>query len=216
MNYSMKAPDGVEFEVGSLYEALLKVTDKRKARGKRYSLASLLTLSVLAPLGGEDTPEGIADGVQLRGEQLRRAVGMKHQSMPHAVTYRRVLGTALDIQDLETVWGAFFQAGQGDDEPLAMDGKRLCGTLEEGQTRGVHVLAVYAGGAGVVLNEVTGCTTDNEISAAPKVLAGVALSGKGGTGEAMVTQRDLSAPIVERGGHYLWKVKDNPPPCVLI
>jgi hypothetical protein len=46
MNYSTKAPGEVKFEVGSLYGALLKVKDKRKARGKRYSLASILTLSV--------------------------------------------------------------------------------------------------------------------------------------------------------------------------
>ena len=62
MNYSMKVEQSVEFEVNSLYEALQSVKDKRKARGKRYGLATLLTLSGLAKLGGEDTPEGMADG----------------------------------------------------------------------------------------------------------------------------------------------------------
>ena len=61
MNYSMKVDERVEFEVNSLYEALLRVRDKRKARGKRYGLASVLTLSVLAKLGGEDEPEGMAE-----------------------------------------------------------------------------------------------------------------------------------------------------------
>ncbi len=48
MNYSIPAPEGVAFEVTSLYEALQRVSDKRKARGKRYSVALVLTLSVLA------------------------------------------------------------------------------------------------------------------------------------------------------------------------
>ena len=46
MNYSMKVDGAVEFEVNSLYETLLRVHDKRKARGKRYGLAIVLTLSV--------------------------------------------------------------------------------------------------------------------------------------------------------------------------
>ena len=69
MNYSIGLDkNGVlEFEVNSLYAALLNVTDRRHARGKRYSLATILTLSVLAKLGGEDTPEGMADWVKMRG-----------------------------------------------------------------------------------------------------------------------------------------------------
>jgi predicted transposase YbfD/YdcC len=211
MNYSMKVDEGVEFEVNSLYEALLSVKDKRQARGKRYRLATVLTLSVLAKLGGEDTPEGMAEWVKHRAEQLRASLGLKRQTMPHAVTYRRVLGQAIDIQELEQVLGAFFERCQKQDEQVAMDGKSLRGTIEIGATRGVHLLAVYAVGAGVVLNEVNVLSKENEISAAPRVLAGVDVNGKVVTGDAMFTQRDLSGQIVEAGGHYLWKVKDNQP-----
>ncbi len=44
-----------------MYEALQQVKDKRKARRKRYSVALVLTLSVLAKLGGEDEPKGMAE-----------------------------------------------------------------------------------------------------------------------------------------------------------
>lgn len=211
MNYSMKVDGAVEFEVNSLYEALLKVMDKRKARGKRYGLASVLTLSVLAKLGGEDEPEGMADWVRHRGQELRESLGMKRQNMPHAVTYRRILGQAIDVAELEQVLGDFFKGCQAKAEQLAMDGKTLRGTIERGQTRGVHLLAVYGVEAGVVLNQVNVLSKENEISAAPKVLAGVELTGKVVTGDAMFTQRDLSSQIVEAGGHYLWRVKDNQP-----
>ncbi len=56
----------VSFAVQSLYEALQQVTDKRKARGKRYLLAVLLTILVLGKLSGEDEIEGIAEWGQLR------------------------------------------------------------------------------------------------------------------------------------------------------
>ncbi len=75
MNYSIPTNEGVEFEVNSLYEVLQKVSDKRKARGKRYSVTLVLALSVLAQLGGEDKPEGMAEWVTLRAEQLRASLG---------------------------------------------------------------------------------------------------------------------------------------------
>ena len=209
MNYSMKVAQSVEFEVNSLYEALLRVKDKRKARGKRYTLATVLTLSVLAKLGGEDEPEGMAEWVKLRAAPLRESLGIKRETLPHAVTYRRVLGQAIAVDELEQVVGEFFSRCQGNDEQLAIDGKSLRGTIEAGQTRGVHLLAVYAAGRGVVLNQVDVLAKENEISTAPKVLAGVAVKGKIVTGDAIFTQRDLSSQIREAGGHYLWKVKDN-------
>ena len=142
MNYSTQAEEGAEFEVNSLYEALLRIKDKRKARGKRYRLASVLTLSVLAKLGGEDTPEGMAAWVKYRWRELRRGLGLKRDSMPHASTYRRVLGLAIDIQEFERVLGTFFKTCAGQIEQLAMDGKTLRGTIESGHTQGVHLLAV--------------------------------------------------------------------------
>ncbi len=211
MNYNPQAEQGVEFEVNSLYEALLRIKDKRKARGRRYSLATMLTLSVLAKLGGEDTPEGMAAWVKYRWLELRRGLGLKRDSMPHASTYRRILGLAIDIEEFETVLGTFFKTCAGQTEQLAMDGKTMRGTLESGQTRGVHLLAVYAVGAGVVLKQVDVLAKENEISAAPKVLADVDLKDKVVTGDAMFTQRDLSAQIVTAGGHYVWTVKDNQP-----
>src|SRR5260221_10701429 len=138
MNYNMRDEASVEFEVNSLYEALLRVRDKRKARGKRYRLASVLTLSVLAKLGGEDEPEGMAEWVKLRAEQLRASLGIRRESMPHAVTYRRVLGQAIDVDEFEQVVGEFFKRCQGHDEQLAMDGKSLRGTIEAGHSRGGH------------------------------------------------------------------------------
>ena len=187
MNYSMKVEEAVEFEVNSLYEALLRVRDKRKERGKRYRLAVVLSLSVLAKLGGEDTPEGMAEWVKHRAQGLRESLGMQRASMPHAVTYRRILGQAIDIQEFERVLGGFFQGCQRQAEQLAMDGKTLRGTIESRQTRGVHLLAVYAVNVGVVLNQVNGLWTETEIRVAPKVLAGVEVKEKVVTGDAMFT-----------------------------
>src|SRR5689334_18171467 len=118
MNYSIPAETGVEFEVNSLYETLLKIGDKRKARGKRYMLATVLTLSVLAKLGGEDTPEGMAGWVKYRWEELRRGLGLERNSMPHGSTYRRILGLGFEISEFESVLSAFFKGWVAQAEQL--------------------------------------------------------------------------------------------------
>jgi predicted transposase YbfD/YdcC len=211
MNYNIKPEAGISFEVKSLYAAFQKLRDGRKRRGRRYELAVILTLSVLAKLAGEDEPEGMAEWVSLRGEGLRKDMGLTRESLPHAVTYRRVLGHAVNIEEFEKVCGQFFAECGGQDEQLAMDGKSMRGTIENGQHRGVYLLAVYGPHSGVVLNQVNIKQKANEISAAPEVLKDLDLHGKVVTGDALFTQRELSQTIVDAGGHYLWLVKDNQP-----
>ena len=53
--------EGVEYDGGSVFERLGQLTDIRKARGKRFSLESILTIIVMAKMCGEDTPSAIAD-----------------------------------------------------------------------------------------------------------------------------------------------------------
>ncbi len=98
----MRPVEGCVFDVGSLYAQLDQLNDKRKARGKRYTLALVLTLIVLAKLSGEDRPWGIADWVQLRTVALREALGVKRARLPAHNTYRRVLRDAVEVEQLQT------------------------------------------------------------------------------------------------------------------
>ena len=49
------------------------------------------------------------------------------------------------------------------------------------------------------------------MTAAPALLAQLALEGKVVTGDALYAQRGLSQQVVEQGGDYFWVVKDNQP-----
>ena len=211
MNYNTRETGTIEFEVGSLYERLKRLSDRRKARGKRYELALILTLSVLAKLSGEDSVVGIAEWVKWREETLRSALQLQHAGLPHAATYRRVLGSAVDVEELEKEVGLFLGACVKPDEAVAIDGKSIRGSIATGQTRGVYLLAVYAPMSGVVLRQVEIGHKENELSATPDLLASVNLAGRVVTGDALFTQRSLSEQIVSARGDYLWRVKDNQP-----
>ena len=45
-------PTGIIYDLGSVYEGLLKLTDVRKAKGKIYSLDTILIIIILAKLCG--------------------------------------------------------------------------------------------------------------------------------------------------------------------
>ncbi|MGD2027973.1 MAG: transposase family protein, partial [Anaerolineales bacterium] len=79
--------------------------DSRKARGKRYELNTILVLIVLAKLSGEDKPSGIADWAQFRTEELCDLLGLARKQMPHHSTYRRILGSVIDAQELDELIG---------------------------------------------------------------------------------------------------------------
>ena len=70
-------------------------------------------------------------------------------------------------------------------------------------------MAAYLPKQGVVLAQIEVGAKTNEITAAPKLLKMVNLSGIVVTGDAMQAQKELSVQIVRDGGDYLWLVKAN-------
>jgi predicted transposase YbfD/YdcC len=209
---SNTSEERVVFDVGSLYAHLQEMKDSRKARGIRYPLVAILVMMVMAKLCGEDTPSGIADWVKHRAEQFIDMLKLKHKSMPHHSTYRRVEAEVVDPHELEQVVSNVLAGRKffGKQVLLSMDGKVLRGTLDEVQN-GTYLLAAYLPSEGLVLMEVElegkGC----EIPGALKLLKMVDLREKVVMGDAMHTQRAASIQIVEAGGDYIWIAKGNQP-----
>ena len=203
------------FSLPALAAHLQTVPDRRKRRGRRYPLPPLLALAVVAKLAGHSRVEALADCAKLRAVDLARLFGLKRTSMPHPSTWSRILGQAVDPVALEQALTTFFQP-PGTETPrgsiiLVVDGKTLRGTIPAGQRRGVHLVAAYLPQEGVVLAQLQVDTKENEIVVVPTLLAQLNLQGTVVVGDALQTQRALSAQVVERGGDYLWFVKENQP-----
>jgi predicted transposase YbfD/YdcC len=199
------------FDLNGLYAYLERLSDGRDPRGVRYQLADALTLITLAKLGGEDGPRGIADWLKHRAESLVAALKLPRESMPHATTISRILGYAVEVEELERGVARYLDgpAQTGQAVLVAIDGKVMRGTIEVGQTAGVHLLAAYLPEEGLVLMQVEVGSQENEISAAPRLVQVLDLRGKVVMGDAMHTQRRLSVEIVTHGGDYIWMAKGN-------
>jgi len=204
---------GVVFDLGEFLTYLEQLTDSRKARGKRYSLAIILVMIVLAKLAKNNKPAQVAEWIRLRHAELTRTFNLKRPTVPSLNTIRRALADVVDIEELERLLRRFLYQKYGGRQTVlvVLDGKTLRGTIPVGQTQGVHLLAAYLPGEGVVLMQVAVDKKENEISAAPRVLEQLDLRNKVVCGDAMFAQRELSVQILAQGGDYIWFVKNNQP-----
>lgn len=201
----------VGFDVNVLLEQLQAVTDRRHAQGVRYSLPFLLAVIILAKLAGQHRPSAIAQWVKLRRVQLVTAFNCQRETVPALNTIRRVLSDAVAASELLTILNRFLHDTYGgqQSEQVTLDGKTLRGTISRGQSQGEHLLTAFLPAESAVLSQVAVGAKENELVAAPKLLANLDLQERVVTGDALFTQRKLSVQVLAGGGHYLWPVKDN-------
>lgn len=207
-------PNWVVYEAGSLYDFLNQIPDKRKARGKRYSLLTLLAVIFLAKLSGADKPEEIADWCRARSVALVHLLQLSYPKMPHANTIRRVFADLIDEETFErkmSQYGERQRAGLAAPGLLAFDGKKEHGTMPPGESQSEETLAVYAPDQQEVIAQVVVDASEGEIPTAAKLLAGIPLQGKVIVADAMHTQRKLAEQLIQAKADFIFTVKDNQP-----
>lgn len=201
---------GIIVDVGSLYARLQILSDKRKPRGLRYSLAMILVVVIMAKICGENHMMGISEWAKHRSDLLVDLLHLKREKMPHHSTYRRILADEVNVEEIEKMSSEFLSGKKffGKQVLVAIDGKVLRGTLDD-QQKGTYLLAAYLPSQGIVLMEVAIEGKGSEILAAPKVLRQIDLRQKVVIGDALHTQRQISVQIVASGGEYIWFAKGN-------
>lgn len=108
MNYNMLeearelAGWSKESEALSIYQELGRLEDRRGKKGKRYSLALVLTCVLLAKMAGATTLQAIAEWIRLRSQWLQEVLPASRASFPCAATYSNVLRT-VDHTELNQV-----------------------------------------------------------------------------------------------------------------
>lgn len=201
-------PSGVLYDLGSVYEGLLKLTDIRKAKGKIYSLDTILMIIVMAKLCGTDSPYAIADWAKNHQMQLVELLQLKRPNMPSHHTLRRVMGCVVYEEEGERFVAAYNRSGEHG-EVYAMDGKAIRGVRKKDEDGSDYLLSLYDVEQGKVLSQVAVGRKENEITQAPNALKQVEISQKIITADALHTQKAISAQIISQGGDYVFPVKEN-------
>lgn len=210
---ALAACDGYVFELDSVLEMLMQLDDARKARGKVYALATVLLMMLLAKLSGEDSLRGMAQWLTERKTTLTELLALKKTRVPCRTTLRRIVTDIVSVEQLEKHFGAFIQslATRQTNIILSLDGKTLRGSVDVTRPKGIHLLAAYLPEQGLVLWQMDVERKENEIPVAKRLLKRLDLRKKIVTGDALLTQRKLCVQIVDAGGEYVFKVKDNQP-----
>ena len=199
-------------EYSSLAAALAAVPDPRQARGKRHAWSLILVLIGAALVSGQHNVRAIGQWVAERREELVALLHPPAGRLPSTPTLRRAL-RAVDIDALEQRIAASARrvpaSPPGRWSGQAVDGKAVRGANTHGAQ--VHLVSLVRHADGGVLGQARVPDKSNEITAAPRLLAGRDLAGTVTTMDALLTQRALAAQIRRQGGHYLMVVKENQP-----
>ena len=194
-----------------LLQALAKVADFRKSRGKRHPLVAILALGCVAALCGACSLTAISQWGRHHDAKLLARLGFTHWPGPSVATLHRVF-SKLDVVSLEqalTDWWRTWLPALG---PLAIDGKTARGSGGDGAPA-LQLLAAFATQVRLVLAERAIANYD-EIEAAVALLGGLDLRGWIITGDAKFTQKPIVETILAQGGDYVLTAKANQPTLV--
>lgn len=194
----------------TLWSCLGKVHDRRSRQGQRYSLRSVLGLSIAAVLGGCSTLGAIAHWIKVVAEKGLLGEFDIESGRPCQATLHYIF-TDLNVKSFERALARWVSAvGMAPDAHVAIDAKTARGS-GFADYPGAHMIAAYCEELKGVVGQLKLETGMNEITAALALIKRFDLEGKVVTGDAMFCQRSISRAILKAGGDYVFPVKDNQP-----
>jgi predicted transposase YbfD/YdcC len=204
-----------------LQVAFATVPDPRRAQGRRFSLAAILTLAVAAILANHTSEQAIAEWGADQDTPTKRALGFTKGVTPHQSTIQRLF-RRLDPLAVAAALSQVFDpppsvARARGEAGVAVDGKAQRGRLPFVRRTGtpVHALTAFCHQTQVVLAQVPITSqadkAEAELTVAPTLVARLDWQGRVLTGDALLCQRTLCEQVLAAGGDYLLLVKPNQP-----
>ena len=192
----------------SIFTHFESVKDPRVNRCKKHKLIDILFMTLSAVICGADNWVAIEAFCKAKKDWLTDVLKLKN-GIPSHDTFGNVFAMLDTAQFSEsfTHWMRDI-ATLSDNEIIAVDGKCLRGT-KDGNKSAIYMVSAWACKNKCVLGQQVVDEKSNEITAVPKLLKKLNLTGVTVTADAMGCQRDLSKQIVEQGGDYLFCLKGN-------
>ena len=194
----------------TLWDYLGKVRDRRKRQGRRYSLRSIIALSMGAMLGGCSSLGAIAQWIaEVARKNLLGEFGIERGRPCHATLH--YVFSKLSVKSFERALAKWVKAVDVDgDDHIAIDGKVARGS-RFADYPAAHILSAYCEKFSGVVGQLKLKPGMNEITAALKLIKDLDLDGAVLTGDAIFCQRSVSRAVLKAGGDYAFPVKDNQP-----
>jgi predicted transposase YbfD/YdcC len=186
--------------------------DPRIDRTRLHELLDILVIAICGVICGAEGWDDIAKYGRAKHDWLKTFLSLPN-GIPSHDTFRRVF-CLLDP-------GAFHECFQrwidalSDGLPLkrvAIDGKTVRRSFDRATGKAaLHLVSAWATEQHLVLGQVAVEDKSNEITAIPKLLELLDVSGAMVSIDAMGCQKEIAAKIRQGGGDYVLSVKENQP-----
>ena len=188
------------------------LTDPRIERTKHHLLIDMVAIALCAAICGADSWVDVEKFGRAKRDWFARFLQLPY-GIPTHDTFGRVFAR-LDTQEFLLCLQNWLRSLHLSlkDQGVAIDGKTLRGSFDAASGKSaLHVVSAWASGLRLSLGQVAVDGKSNEITAVPKLLELLELTGAVVTMDAMHCQKETLRAIRAKGADYLVPVKDNQP-----
>jgi predicted transposase YbfD/YdcC len=185
---------------------------RRETKNKKHHLIDLLVLALCGVIAGCDSAVEIEAYGQQKLDWLKTFL-----ELPNGIPSHDTLSRVLQLLDPRKFHAAFVQWVQAlhevtKGEVVPIDGKTLRRSFDSAAgVPPLHLVRAWAAENRLVLGEVRVDDKSNEITAVPKLLEILELTGALVTIGALGCQKEIASTIREKDADYVLAVKDNQP-----
>ena len=185
--------------------------DPRTGNAALHDFHELLFIALCTVLCGGQNAVDMAEWVKAKEGFLRGFLKLKH-GLPSHDTFSRLF-RMLDPDQFRAAFQRFMMTfAQQCQGVVAIDGKVLRRSFDRASRKSpLHMVSAWGCEQRMVLAQVATDAKSNEITAVPKLLAMLSLTGTIVTADALNCQRSIAEQIVNQGGNYALALKENQP-----
>ena len=186
------------------------LSDPRSGNAVRHNFYDILIIALCAAICGADSWRDVETFGVAKESWLRRFLALPH-GIPSHDTFTRIFA-AVNTDAVATAFISWTSAvaNKTDGEVIAIDGKTLRHSYDrQSDQAALQMVSAWASHNRLVLGQVAVETTSNEITAIPKLLHLLDVSGCIVTIDAIGCQQDIAKQIVDQGADYVLAVKAN-------
>lgn len=192
----------------SLLEYLRLVAEPRMNRRRLHDLAEILMIGICTLLCGGETFTDMERFGYAKLDWFKTFLTLAN-GIPSHDTFNRVFAAIAPGEFLECFlqWTQSLRQTTGA-EVVAIDGKALRRACNKGQSL-TYIVSAWAESNGLVLGQLKVADKSNEITAVPRLLRVLELSGCIVTIDAMGCQKKIAREIIEADADYVLALKGN-------